>query len=237
MLLIELTPNYGGHLAIAGLPEKLHIMASNLYMNMRPPAPPVMENLPGDGDRFHQAVQKSSSLDLSPLTSEKFAAARLNVSNAIEKGIDVPKGAGVGVLPLGTGSALPSKYRNGWRTYLLEIFFLISQSDFLVSSTLIQIPGWGNILLDAGEGTWGQLVRYFGTDDTSSPNVWDVLRNLKCIFISHIHADHHLGLSAILAKRRSVRILSAVYCVPPAHFRFSLTRYPRSLFILSRFVE
>lgn len=91
MLLIELTPNYGGHLAISGLPEKIHIMASNLYMNMRPPAPPVMENLPGDGDRFHPAVKKSSSLDLSPLTSEKFAAARLNVTNAIEKELMCPK--------------------------------------------------------------------------------------------------------------------------------------------------
>jgi ribonuclease Z len=118
MLLIELTSNYGEHLAIGGLPEKIQIMASNLYMNMRPPAPPIIENLPGDGDRFHPAVKKSSSLDLSPLTSEKFAAARLNVTNAIEKGIDVPKGAGVGVLPLGTGSALPSKYRNGWCTNL-----------------------------------------------------------------------------------------------------------------------
>lgn len=173
---------------IAGLPEKIHIMASNLYMNMRPPAPPIIENLPGGGDRFHPAVKKSSSLDLSQLTSGKFAAARLNVANALEKGMDVPKGAEVGVLPLGTGSALPSKYRN-------------------VSSTLIQIPGWGNILLDAGESTWGQLVRYFGTDDTSSPNVWDVLRNLKCVFISHIHADHHLGLSMILTKRRSLNPL------------------------------
>ena len=116
MPLTELKPNYCGHLDIAGLPEKIHSMASNLYMNMRPPAPPIIENLPGDGDRFHPAVKKSSSLDLSPLTSEKFAAARLNVANAIEKGIDVPKGAGVGVLPLGTGSALPSKYRNGWCT-------------------------------------------------------------------------------------------------------------------------
>ena len=116
MLLTELEPNYCGHLDIAGLPEKIHTMASNLYMNMRPPAPPIIENLPGDGDRFHPAVKKSSSLDLSPLTSEKFAAARLNVANAIEKGIDVPEGAGVGVLPLGTGSALPSKYRNGWCT-------------------------------------------------------------------------------------------------------------------------
>ncbi|KAK0501702.1 hypothetical protein EDD18DRAFT_1431713 [Armillaria luteobubalina] len=77
---------------------------------------------------------------------------------------------------------LPSKYRN-------------------VSSTLITIPGFGNILLDAGEGTWGQLARLFGTDKTASNNVWKVLRNTKCIFASHIHGDHHMGLSTILRKR------------------------------------
>jgi len=42
-------------------------------------------------------------------------------------------GSEVGVVTLGTGGSLPSKYRN-------------------VLSTLIRIPFWGNILLDAGEG-------------------------------------------------------------------------------------
>lgn len=37
-------------------------------------------------------------------------------------------------------------------------------------------------------------------------NVWKTLRDLKCIFISHIHADHHIGLTQILAKRQEVRI-------------------------------
>lgn len=31
-----------------------------------------------------------------------------------------------------------------------------------------------------------------------------VVRNLKCIWISHIHADHHTGLSRILALRRDL---------------------------------
>ena len=39
-----------------------------------------------------------------------------------------------------------------------------------------------------------------------------MLRNLKRIFISHIHADHHFGVSVILAKHRSVCILSAIHC-------------------------
>ena len=44
----------------------------------------------------------------------------------------------------------------------------------------------GSILLDCGEGTYGQLFRHYGR------YVDRVLLQLKCVFISHIHADHHL---------------------------------------------
>lgn len=74
----------------------------------------------------------------------------------------------------------------------------------IVSGHLIQIPDWGNLLLDAGEGTWGQMARYFGTDPARHSNVWQALRELKCIFISHAHADHHAGLAKILAMRKQV---------------------------------
>lgn len=69
------------------------------------------------------------------------------------------------------------------------------------------IPGYGNILLDAGEGTWGQLSRQFGVDPTAPGNVWEVLRNMKCIFLSHIHGDHHMGVAQVLVKRRQVGFL------------------------------
>ncbi len=74
----------------------------------------------------------------------------------------------------------------------------------IVSGHLIRIPDWGNLLLDAGEGTWGQMARYFGTDPAQHSNVWQALRELKCIFISHAHADHHGGLAKILAMRKQV---------------------------------
>ena len=75
-----------------------------------------------------------------------------------------------------------------------------------MSSTLIQIPNWGNVLLDCGEGTWGQLSRRFGKDPPDPDgNVYGVLRDIKCIFISHIHGDHHIGLAKVLAQRRRVR--------------------------------
>jgi len=77
------------------------------------------------------------------------------------------------VIPLGTGSALPSKYRN-------------------VSSTLVRVPGYGSYLFDVGEGTLGQLRRVFGAELPS------VLRDLKAIWISHLHADHHLGTASVI---------------------------------------
>ena len=77
------------------------------------------------------------------------------------------------IITLGTGSALPSKYRN-------------------VSATLVRVPGYGNYLFDAGENTLGQLRRVFGDELPS------VLRDLKAIWISHLHADHHLGTTSVI---------------------------------------
>lgn len=43
------------------------------------------------------------------------------------------------------------------------------------------------MLLDCGESTLGQMFRLYG-DQTH-----DVLKNLKAIFISHMHLDHFMG--------------------------------------------
>ncbi|CAN8289531.1 unnamed protein product [Cochlearia groenlandica] len=54
----------------------------------------------------------------------------------------------------------------------------------------------GSLLLDCGKGTLGQLKRRYAVDDAD-----EVVKNLKCIWISHIHADHHVGLARILDLR------------------------------------
>jgi ribonuclease Z len=77
------------------------------------------------------------------------------------------------VITLGTGSALPSKYRN-------------------VSATLLRVPGYGSYLFDCGENTLGQLKRVFGGE------LPGVFRDLKAIWISHLHADHHLGTASVI---------------------------------------
>ena len=44
-----------------------------------------------------------------------------------------------------------------------------------------------SMLLDCGENTLGQLYRHFG-----SANITTVLEKLRAVFVSHLHADHHL---------------------------------------------
>lgn len=78
------------------------------------------------------------------------------------------------IICLGTGSASPSKYRN-------------------VSATLLRVPGRGSYLLDCGENTLGQLKRIY-----TPPQLAEVLRDLKLIWISHLHADHHLGTASVI---------------------------------------
>ena len=81
---------------------------------------------------------------------------------------------------LGTGSSMPSKYRN-------------------VSSILIETSPDSYMMLDCGEGTVSQMVRSFGSEKTKN-----ILQNLKCVYISHMHADHHLGLISIIQMREKI---------------------------------
>lgn len=99
---------------------------------------------------------------------------------AIKACLEPVNDSNVQIITLGTAAAIPSRFRN-------------------VSSTSINIKGCGNILLDAGEGTFAQLFRRFG-DATN-----EYLANLKILFISHMHADHHIGAIRVLQQRKEVR--------------------------------
>lgn len=84
---------------------------------MRPPAPPIHETPEEAGDLFHPAVSSEDATlrTLPALTLERFAEAQKSVEEQLKSGgVVVPKGADVRVVPLGTGSAIPTKYRNGW---------------------------------------------------------------------------------------------------------------------------
>lgn len=96
-----------------------------------------------------------------------------------------------GVRFFGTGAAIPGKHRN-------------------VSGLMIDMFERGGVMMDCGEGTWGQMVRHFGAAKAKR-----VLCDLKVIFISHMHADHHLGLITLLHERTAAMQEQPEYCHGP----------------------
>ena len=62
----------------------------------------------------------------------------------------------------------------------------------------------GGMLLDCGEGTYGQLRRRYGAAGADS-----IVSRLRAVWISHIHADHHAGLARCVLLACCMRLLSA----------------------------
>ena len=92
-------------------------------------------------------------------------------SATLQQGLTSPQ---TEVICLGTGSMVPSLDRN-------------------VSATLVRVHGGGTYLLDCGENTLGQMRRLFSPIELS-----EIFNDLKLIWISHLHADHHLGTIAVI---------------------------------------
>jgi ribonuclease Z len=99
-----------------------------------------------------------------------------NDQNSIAKWASTVLEKDVEITTLGTGSALPSKYRN-------------------VSATLLRVPGWGSMLFDCGENTLGQLKRAFTPEEFD-----ELISGLRLVVISHMHADHHLGTVSVIKE-------------------------------------
>lgn len=114
----------------------------------------------------------SSVIKLATTASERVAQSKAMGQSSQKK--QASPGKDAEVVTLGTGSMLPSRYRN-------------------VSATLLRVPGCGTYLFDCGENTLGQLKRVFPPNELS-----EVLRDLKAIWISHPHADHHLGTISVI---------------------------------------
>ncbi|CAI6346770.1 unnamed protein product [Macrosiphum euphorbiae] len=116
---------------------------------------------------------------------------------------------------LGTGSCIPSKTRN--------------------TSGILMYTGENEcVLLDSGEGTYGQLVRHFGLTGAET-----VLSDLKAIYVSHLHADHHIGLIGILSVRQKMKaskllkLNQPVYLLAPIQIMTWLNFYDRRFSELS----
>ncbi|KAJ1948904.1 hypothetical protein EC988_004984, partial [Linderina pennispora] len=89
------------------------------------------------------------------------------------------------VCPIGTGSSVPSIYRN-------------------VSANILDVPGYGGVVLDCGESTVAQLKRFLGHQRLNPHNrripktFEQFVQSLRLLYISHMHADHHLGAILLL---------------------------------------
>lgn len=96
------------------------------------------------------------------------------------------------VVFLGTGSALPAKLRN---TSCILVNF--HHKNF-------------SAILDCGEDSYGQLYRHYGPE-----KIIQFFRQLKLIYISHHHADHHIGLISLLRERKRYTNEQIALLAPP----------------------
>lgn len=186
-------------------PPNAQRLVPGLVTGMYPPKPPT---IPPPGEKARQpfptahaqlgAARQSIRDELPEFAAACSAAQEVIAAEEKKRTVQPGPGDDIVVTTLGTGSAIPSKYRN-------------------VSATHIDVPGLGGILLDCGEGTLGQLRRRYG------PKLKDVLANLRMIFVSHMHADHHLGLTTILSERFRLGIESPLYLLAPLPIALQLS--------------
>lgn len=97
---------------VSGLPPLTVPLTSNLIVDVRPPRPPAQAKLTENDDKFHPAATSPELLALPGPTLAAFATAREKGAAAVH-GRPTRPGDDVTIIPLGTGSAVPSKYRNG----------------------------------------------------------------------------------------------------------------------------
>ena len=121
-------------------------------------------------------------------------------SNPDELDIANVEEQGIWVSTLGTGSAIPGKYRN-------------------VSSTFIENYSTNEmIFLDCGEMTIGQLHRLFGPK-----RMTNLLSRTAAILISHKHGDHHLGALSLI--NAVVKSRGKVLLIAPERFKVWLEEF------------
>ena len=117
---------------------------------------------------------------------------------------------------LGTGCSIPSKYRN------VSGILLQLNNCGDISSDSTRRGDVKGLLIDAGEGTWAQMQRLMyeaalkehnttstisSHSTTTLPMLLDIqytlASQLRVIWVSHPHADHHLGLVRVIIERKT----------------------------------
>ncbi|EGC32915.1 hypothetical protein DICPUDRAFT_155078 [Dictyostelium purpureum] len=95
-----------------------------------------------------------------------------NFRNNMEKGLEYPK-----LMFLGTASASPNLFRS-------------------VSGILVSPDENNHMLVDCGQSSISQLEIFFGRKKTKQ-----ILMETHLIWVSHLHADHHLGIGSVIIER------------------------------------
>jgi ribonuclease Z len=147
-----------------------------------------------DFDQIHESVRGSKEI---VTKATQYSETKKNLD------ADLPDGR---ITFLGTGCAIPSKYRNVTGMYLE-----------------LPTPGhktWAGMMLDCGEGSLGQMYRYAGGD---KKRLQELVDRLKCVWISHNHADHHLGLLRLLSFRTDEA--EPLLVIGPTALQFWLDEY------------
>lgn len=102
------------------------------------------------------------------------------------------------IITLGTGSSQPAKHRN-------------------VISSVFSRNG-RSVMLDCGEGTLGSINRLFEQNQRE-----DLIASLEIFYISHLHADHHLGSISVIKEWLRLHAeddKKLVVLAPGNYFRF-----------------
>lgn len=128
----------------------------------------------------------------------------------------------VQVYTLGTGSALPSIYRNVISTLLRVPYSRDGQVEFR------------SIILDGGENTLGAMSRIFGHGQEGK--IQEIFEELSLIHLSHLHADHHLGLVSIINEwfKYNSKSEKKLYLITPWQYNNFLLEWYR---LESHFLE
>jgi len=144
-------------------------------------------------ERLRKKANDSGAVERAAAIAAEFGDPGRGESNDGERndGESAKGGPGLGELIFtGTGSAVPCKHRN-------------------VTGMYLRMDNGNSMLLDVGEGTVGQLLRSWRSTLPSSGRApideyRARLAGIKAVWISHPHADHHLGLLRLLSERAAI---------------------------------
>jgi ribonuclease Z len=156
--------------------------------------------LPSVQDAINEA--KTLAYDSGAVALSKTILKECNDPSADDSSSPLSSNTGVGELFFtGTGSALPCKHRN-------------------VTGMCLTMANGNSMLLDIGEGTVGQILRArAGNSIPPSTSTADTLAKIRAVWISHPHADHHLGILRLLSERNAQEH-PLLLLAPTSLFRF-----------------